>query len=235
MEWDAVEALMAAIGEQVPAACAALEVESSDAASIASIRSQATELMLRASLRLEQQVQTVQTQVSQLEARATRDALTGLHNRGFFDQVLAAELERANASGAPLGLILVDLDHFKQVNDEYGHPVGDELLRAAAGALLREASGAIACRYGGEEFAVVCPADTQAALGARAEKMRRAIEALEIATPRGPLRRTASLGVCWAAGGKLGLSARDLIGAADAELYRAKRGGRNRCCESALK
>jgi diguanylate cyclase (GGDEF)-like protein len=242
LDWQAAEQLMAAVGDQVPAACAALEVESSDAASIAAIRSQATELMLRASLRLEQQVQSVQSQVSQLEKHAGRleqevsqDALTGLNNRRFFDQALAAELERALAAGAPIGLIMVDLDHFKQVNDEYGHPVGDALLRAAAEALRGEASGAIACRYGGEEFAVICPADSQAKLRARAEKIRRAIEALELATPRGPLRRSASLGVCWAAGGKLGLTPQELIGAADAELYRAKRDGRNRCCVSLLK
>jgi diguanylate cyclase (GGDEF)-like protein len=242
MDWEAAEQLMAAIGEQVPGACAALEVESADPGRIAAIRSQATELMLRASLRLEQQVQTVQSQVSQLEARADQlkieaslDALTGLHNRGFFDQALAAELERARAAGAPLALILVDLDHFKRVNDEYGHPVGDELLRAVAAAVRGEASGAIACRYGGEEFALICPADGQAKLRGRAEKIRRAIEALELATPRGPLRRSASLGACWVGGAQLGLTPKDLIAATDAELYRAKREGRNRCCVSILK
>jgi len=242
MDWNAAEQLMAAIGERVPAACAALEVECLDAAGIALIRTQATELMLRASLKLEQQVQTVQTQVSQLEARAdrwkleaTRDALTGLHNRGFFDQALASELERASASGAPMGLIMIDLDHFKRVNDEYGHPVGDELLRAAAAAIRDESSGAVACRYGGEEFAVICPADSRAVLQARAERIRRAIEAREVATPRGPLRRSASLGVCWTAGGKLALAPKDLVAAADDELYRAKRDGRNRCCVTVLK
>jgi diguanylate cyclase (GGDEF)-like protein len=233
MDWEAAEQLMAAVGAQVPAACAALELESSDPASLAGIRAQATELMLRASLRLEQQVQSVQTQVARLEERVVHDALTGLYNRGFFDQALVSEVERANASHSPLGLILIDVDHFKQVNDRHGHPVGDELLRAIAGALRGEASGAIACRYGGEEFALICPADTRARLGARAERMRRAIERLEISTPTGPLRRSASLGACWAAGEPL--SARDLLSAADAELYRAKREGRNRSCLTVLK
>jgi diguanylate cyclase (GGDEF)-like protein len=242
MDWEAAEQLMAEIGELVPAACAALEVESIDGATLASIRAQATELMLRASLKLEQQVKTVQTQASELAAeadrlklQANRDALTGLHNRGFFDQTLASELERARASGGSMGLILVDLDHFKRVNDEYGHPVGDDLLRAAAAAIRGEASGAVACRYGGEEFAVICPADSRAQIEARAERMRRAIEAIQLETPRGPLGRSASFGACWVRGASLGLAPADLVASADAELYRAKREGRNRVCSSVLK
>jgi diguanylate cyclase (GGDEF)-like protein len=242
MSWDATEQLMAAIGDQIPAACAAFEVQSADAPGIALIRSRATELMLRESLKLQQQVVTVRSQVSQLEARAGQlevearsDALTGLHNRGSFDAALAAEVERARASGASFGLLLVDLDHFKRVNDSHGHPVGDELLRATAGAIRAQAGGAVACRYGGEEFALICPEDAKAPLRQRAERVRQAIEALRVEVPRGPLRATASVGGCWIAAAGPGLEAKDVIACADAELYRAKREGRNRCCVAILK
>jgi diguanylate cyclase (GGDEF)-like protein len=197
--------------------------------------------MLRESLRLEQQVQTVRSQVSRLEARAEQlqaearaDSLTGLHNRGFFDEALASEVARARESGAGIGLILIDLDHFKRVNDEHGHVLGDALLRAAAGAIRGEASGAIACRYGGEEFAVICPADSGAQLAARAERIRRAIARLELSTPRGVLGASASIGASWIAAGP-GLAPTDLVDAADTELYRAKRAGRDRCCVSLTK
>jgi diguanylate cyclase (GGDEF)-like protein len=242
MSWDATEQLMAAIGDQIPAACAAFEVQSADAQGIALIRARATELMLRESLKLQQQVVTVRSQVSELEARAGQlelaarsDALTGLHNRGSFDSALAAEVERARAGGSSLGLLIVDLDHFKRVNDSYGHPIGDELLRAAAGAIRAQASGAVACRYGGEEFAVICPADGDALLRQRAEQIRRAIEALRVQTARGSLQATASVGGCWIAAAGPGLQPKELIAGADAELYRAKREGRNRCCVTLLK
>jgi diguanylate cyclase (GGDEF)-like protein len=132
-------------------------------------------------------------------------------------------------------VILLDVDHFKAVNDEYGHPVGDELLRLVGEAIRREAGSAIACRYGGEEFALICPALAEPQLRQAAERVRRAVAALELDTPRGPVRRTASLGGCWVARATAGLSARELVVAADAELYRAKRAGRDRCCVTALK
>jgi diguanylate cyclase (GGDEF)-like protein len=242
MSWEATEQLMAAIGDQIPGACAAFDVQAADANGIARIRSQATELMLRESLKLQQQVVTVRSQVSQLEARAGQlevearsDALTGLHNRGWFDAALASEMERARSDGGSLGLLIIDLDHFKRVNDGYGHPVGDELLRATAAAIRTAASGAVACRYGGEEFALICPADDEPRLRERAEQVRRAIEALQLDTPRGPLRASASVGGCWIGRAGPGLNAKELVAAADGELYRAKREGRNRCCVTAAK
>jgi diguanylate cyclase (GGDEF)-like protein len=198
--------------------------------------------MLKASMRLEQQVQTVQEQVDELEARndalaeqATTDGLTGLRNRRSFDETLESELSRARDFGSGLGLIIIDLDHFKSVNDDYGHQTGDELLRAAAGAIGANAEGAIACRYGGEEFALICPTDDETQLTARAEAIRSAVGQIELSTESGPLRRTASLGGCWAGGEALGRTSRELIESADQELYRAKEDGRDRCYVVSLK
>jgi len=132
-------------------------------------------------------------------------------------------------------LILIDVDHFKAVNDEHGHLVGDELLRAVGEVIRREAGTAIPCRYGGEEFALICRSEGEPELRERAERIRRAVAALEIATPRGALRGSAALGGCWVARVAAGLSARELVVAADAELYRAKRAGRDRCCVTVLK
>jgi diguanylate cyclase (GGDEF)-like protein len=123
---------------------------------------------------------------------------------------------------------MVDLDHFKSVNDEHGHAVGDEVLRRVAHALRHAAREQDACcRYGGEEFAVICPDIEESALHACAEQIRESIGAERIATAKGAIRRTASVGGCCAPRGARPASAAALVEAADRELYRAKQAGRN--------
>src|SRR5438552_5958921 len=93
-----------------------------------------------------------------LSKKAMLDGLTGLWNRAYFDQMLAANLSLARRSGQPVSIILADVDHFKQVNDRFGHPMGDEALRAIAQAMQASCRMEdIVCRYGGEEFAVIAP------------------------------------------------------------------------------
>ncbi len=158
-----------------------------------------------------------------LVALATTDPLTGLANHGAFHERFAEEVARAGRSGAPLTLVMIDLDHFKRVNDTHGHLEGDEVLREVARRLRHCARrGDVPARVGGEELAWLLPA-TDAPQGLEAAERLRA----HIAdTPFGAVGRlTASLGV--ASLGPAG--AADLAHRADAALYQAKEGGRNAC------
>ena len=164
------------------------------------------------------------------EHQAATDALTGLANRRQFEERLLAEVDRTRRFPAPLGLMMLDIDHFKQVNDRFGHQAGDDVLRAVAGAVSACARDVdVAARYGGEEMAVLLPgADIAGALAA-AERVRKAVEALDtgILDAEGdPVRVTVSLGV--ASLGEGPLDGEDLVAQADAALYRAKHAGRNR-------
>lgn len=168
-----------------------------------------------------------------LEALATKDSLTGLANRRLFDERLAEEWARAYRERSNLGLLMIDVDHFKAYNDEYGHPAGDACLRAAAGIIAAEMqrAGDLAARYGGEEFAILLPNTDAAGCARIGNRIRRAIReaglvhtsnlasgcitaSLGGAACRPALERTAGVG--------------SLIEAADQALYAAKEGGRDR-------
>jgi diguanylate cyclase (GGDEF)-like protein len=152
------------------------------------------------------------------------DPMTGIFNRRHFDETFATEIARTRRSGSSLCVVMVDLDHFKSVNDRYGHGVGDAVLIGAAAALKTSSRPHdIVARYGGEEFVLLLP-DTALEGGAGcAERLRIAIEALQVEGY--PHRITASLGVATLTAGESGDA---LVGRADAALYRAKEGGRNR-------
>jgi diguanylate cyclase (GGDEF)-like protein len=156
------------------------------------------------------------------------DGLTGVCNRRHFQVLLAREIERSLAAGAPLSLVLADIDHFKQVNDRYGHPAGDAALLHVARILSRRPRRSdVVARYGGEEFAVLLPGTTLEAAQALADELRREIEAAPASIgPGTPITVTASFGV--AALPDHGTREPELVGAADRALYRAKQGGRNR-------
>jgi two-component system, cell cycle response regulator len=166
------------------------------------------------------------------ERLATTDGLTGLVNHRTFQTRLDEHVLAAERYGKKLSLLLCDIDHFKSVNDTYGHPVGDQVLRAVARTLANEARGTdVVARYGGEEFAVVMPeTDTGGAL-VIAERIRERVGALVLETEQGPLRVTMSLGVATFpedAARKAGLVER-----ADGCLYHAKRHGRNQSVAAA--
>ncbi len=158
-----------------------------------------------------------------LEALAHTDLLTGLFNRRKLDEALAEAAEQASSSGAPLSLILGDVDNFKSVNDRHGHKVGDQVLVAFA-ALLRDAVRPtdILGRWGGEEFMLLCPDADLAAASAIAERLRQRVEATALPEVGS---RTCSFGVATLAPGE---STDSLVARADAALYRCKRSGRNR-------
>ncbi|KQV33838.1 diguanylate cyclase [Massilia sp. Root335] len=163
-----------------------------------------------------------------LRRQSVLDPLTGLFNRRHFDAALKRELARARRKDVPVSLVLVDIDHFKRVNDEYGHAVGDAVLRTIAQQLrlgIRE--GDIACRYGGEEMVLLLPECTAFDAGARAEAIRIALGSIKPnAEGEGPERITASFGV--AAYPVHAEDAEALFWAADKALYRAKEQGRDR-------
>ncbi|MDP2313399.1 MAG: GGDEF domain-containing protein [Pseudomonadota bacterium] len=158
---------------------------------------------------------------------ATIDPLTGLMNRGAFDQALEREFDRAVRYGRSLSLLLVDIDHFKYVNDTWGHPVGDRVLAQVAHALRGSVRNVdVPGRYGGEEFAVILSETNTEGAAIAGERVRHAIGALVMAVGNDPVRITASVGVVtWS---PLFASPAELVAAADQTLYRAKRSGRNR-------
>ena len=160
---------------------------------------------------------------------ATMDPLTGLYNRRHFLQLLERELARTTSHQRSLALLIIDLDHFKSVNDLYGHPAGDIVLKLVGASLQANARGEfIVARIGGEEFAAVLPEQDVSEAAAFAERLRGAIEALELDASVGPRKVTVSIGVAAWQPGMAGVA--DLLRTTDAELYRAKEDGRNRVC-----
>lgn len=169
----------------------------------------------------------------QLENLARLDGLTGLANRRSFDEILLLEFQRATRDGSTLALIMIDVDFFKRFNDRYGHPVGDECLRAVARAIggVIHRPGDVAARYGGEEIAVVLPNTTEAGAQMVAETIRQAVASLKILHDASPLLRvTVSVGVAAVTPVAGQDRPEDLLVAADQHLYDAKSGGRNRVC-----
>jgi diguanylate cyclase (GGDEF)-like protein len=164
-----------------------------------------------------------------VERQAVTDELTGLFNRRRFQEAMATEVERAKRFGQPLGLVLLDLDDFKAVNDTHGHQQGDLVLREVA-RVLRDTSREIdePARYGGEELAVVLPGTDLEGAYNLAERVRAGIEELSLPLLEGDgvLRVTASFGVATLPGSADDM--RGLVSAADEALYRAKRAGKNR-------
>ncbi|MDN0073426.1 GGDEF domain-containing protein [Crenobacter sp. SG2303] len=163
----------------------------------------------------------------ELRHLATTDSLTELHNRRAFFAEAEPLIQKALQQGIPYSLIVLDIDHFKHINDSFGHPAGDQALRHLADMLrdlLRESD--ICSRLGGEEFAVLLPNTTQSSAVRIAERLRRHAEALDVALPTGQVMMTISLGVA-----ELRPGDRDLAGLfarADRALYDAKHQGRNR-------
>lgn len=164
-----------------------------------------------------------------LREQTIRDPLTGLFNRRYMEEALTLEIARASRSGAPLSLIMCDVDHFKRFNDEFGHDAGDAVLQAVAAemrSLFRD--GDVVCRFGGEEFTIIAPGTSADALMARVEQVRQAISELNIRQNNRTLGcTTMSFGIAsWTEG--MDRNGSTLVQAADGALYQAKRDGRNR-------
>ncbi len=166
----------------------------------------------------------IRLQNKELEWLATRDTLTGCVNRRSFFATFGSEWQRARRMGLPLSGVMVDIDHFKSINDKYGHSTGDEVLRDVAAAIQETVDDTdVVCRYGGEEFVVLMPGTPIDEAQLRAEKFRLALKSLKFSVP--DLKITASLGI--SALSENPSSPQDLLDQADKCLYVAKRSGRN--------
>lgn len=165
--------------------------------------------------------------IRELESQASRDSLTGLVNRRYFLAEANKKLQAAQRSPQVLALMIIDLDHFKQVNDQYGHLAGDEVLVAVVDALSRHLrTGDCLGRLGGEEFALLLPETTQAEAMETAERLRQATAALHLDIQGHPVQPTVSIGIALLQKEEHSLSS--LMHRADLAMYAAKTHGRNR-------
>jgi diguanylate cyclase (GGDEF)-like protein/PAS domain S-box-containing protein len=167
-----------------------------------------------------------------LRSQSIKDPLTGLYNRRYLEETLEREIRRAVRSEQALGVLMLDLDHFKKFNDTYGHDAGDTVLRETASFLSKSIRAEdIVCRFGGEEFVVILPTAELNNAHARAERIRSKLRELTV------LHQGQSLGIVTVSVGvaalpEHGTSPRELLDAADAALYRAKREGRDRVVDA---
>jgi diguanylate cyclase (GGDEF)-like protein len=179
----------------------------------------------------ENYAQELQKANEELRKMALKDGLTGLYNHRYFQDLMDHELSRARRYKKPFSLIMLDLDHFKKINDHYGHPVGDVVLKGVSEAIqnsIRDCD--FAARYGGDEFAVVLPETELKGAAMAAERMRKAVEDLEIATNGIDIDVSISIGVtCYhTLADKKDKS--EIISEADKALYKSKKKGRNKTC-----
>jgi diguanylate cyclase (GGDEF)-like protein/PAS domain S-box-containing protein len=163
-----------------------------------------------------------------LRQQAIRDPLTGLFNKRYLQETLEREVERAKRSEQPLGVLMLDLDHFKRFNDTYGHEAGDELLRSF-GRLVKSIIRVedIACRYGGEEFTLIMPECPLNSLLERAEEIRQAVERIQV-NKGGEMLGLLTVSIGAAVFPDQGAHGEVLLQMADSALYQAKKAGRNR-------
>jgi diguanylate cyclase (GGDEF)-like protein len=188
---------------------------------------------LSAGLRYARRIQQLEDTTRRLQLQARTDVLTGIANRREIEERLEAEFARAARSTEPLSLLMIDIDHFKNVNDTWGHAAGDDVLRAIAASLatwLRRYD--VAGRWGGEEFMIVLPECSRDHLPVIANRLRVGIagEPVMVSTEDGdvPIPVTLSIGGATLDDQQIYGSVRELIAAADAAVYRSKRDGRNR-------
>ncbi len=176
---------------------------------------------------LKQQLAEIRELQEKLQEQAVRDPLTGLYNRRFLDTIVSRELGRCEREALHLSIMMIDVDHFKAVNDTYGHPGGDEVLKGLSALLLENVRVVdVACRFGGEEFLLMLPGLAPEHALERAEQCRAAFAAAEINVEGQVVRATISVGI--AVYPQHGQTLADLTRCADVALYQAKEGGRNR-------
>jgi diguanylate cyclase (GGDEF)-like protein/PAS domain S-box-containing protein len=178
---------------------------------------------------LRQQLAEIETLQAHLRERAIRDSLTGLFNRRYLDETLERELSRAKRDTYEISLLMIDIDHFKRLNDTNGHKAGDQILKALGDFLLAGVrQGDIVCRYGGEEFLIIMPGVHLKDAQYRAETICQGFSILSVKYEEMELRATISIGV--AIFPQHGSSSDEIIRAADSAMYAAKQAGRNTVC-----
>lgn len=240
MDHETLENVLNEVAEMLPEVATLYDTELVSPRKAAGVLDQARDLLAERNLHLIQQVAAEQTKLREMERTtqhlretASRDPLTGLHNRRFFDDMLEGEFELATDKGWPLSIGFIDLDHFKRINDTRGHQVGDSVLAGVAKTLARHLrQNDFIMRYGGEEFVALLPGTGIGAARAVFERLREAVAADTHESPGDEgFQVTVSIGVATHndAGNKAA-TAMDLVRLADKALYAAKNAGRNRVC-----
>ncbi len=175
------------------------------------------------------QVRKLRTSLEKSRENEFRDPLTNVSNRRYFERTLGKMINEANATGTPLCLVMADLDHFKRINDTFGHQVGDDVLRYFASLMMKNVKGQdLVARYGGEEFAIVLPSTSAANANRVISNIMGQLDTANLVISRGknPIGKvTSSFGIAQMRPGE---SATQLIERADSRLYQAKHAGRNR-------
>jgi len=234
---EALGAVVDAVSARIPETTELYGIPIVDEATRAAIQEEAGELLLLHSLRTAAEARENLNRAERLEAhsrvieeQARRDALTGIYNRRHLDALLEKEFANACEHGWPLSVVFVDLDHFKKVNDTYGHQVGDQVLASVAQLLSSSArQNDIVARYGGEEFVLLLPATGRDAASLMAQRLVDQIAARHHAeVDHQPIRMTASAGLATHTPSAPFVDSAALVRRADAALYTAKMGGRNR-------
>lgn len=222
------DALMADIGKKTKEVASLFEINIGSTAEYEAILKKANETLVDLTLQSQMQATKLAEQNKELAERATKDGLTGLANRATFDQVLAREFDAAMAKQGSLSLLMIDLDHFKKINDKHGHQTGDAVLKVAAKLLGSAARPQdLAARYGGEEMVLLLPETPRAVAAAIAESIRRAVNARPVPAGKASIPVSASVGVATFEFNGPMKSAAHLLKAADLAVYNAKKSGRN--------
>lgn len=228
MTEEEADAQLADIGKKTKEVATLFEINIGSTAEYEAILKRANETLVEITLQSQMQATKLAEQNKELTERATKDGLTGLANRATFDLTLAKQFDAARSAGGMLSLLMIDLDHFKKINDKYGHLAGDTVLKAAAKMLSSAAREQdLAARYGGEEMALLLPETPRAVAAAIAESIRRAVNARPVVAGMTKVPVSASIGVATLEPGTPLTTGAHLLKAADLALYNAKRGGRN--------
>jgi len=233
---EALGETMERIVAQVPEIERLFDATLLDADACTAILEQARELLMIRNLQSVQQVgdlqeiaQHFEARTAELEDRQKHDAMTGVFNRGHLDRVLEVEFRSARVGGWPLTIVFADLDHFKRVNDTYGHPAGDAVLTATANIILGVVRDTdCVARYGGEEFIIILPGQGEDGAKIVAERLLNRLRSFRHPVAGGTLMVTASLGLATLHPGAPFDSAAQLLEAADRSVYAAKKRGRDR-------
>jgi diguanylate cyclase (GGDEF)-like protein len=190
-------------------------------------RKRAEEGLRNANEQLSKQLDEIEQLQAELKEQALRDPLTGLYNRRYLAEMLGRELVRCKRDESSLSVVIMDVDHFKNINDTYGHQVGDEFLKAMANLINIHTRGSdFACRYGGEEFLLLMPSTDLAAAARRAEDLRTKWMETVVSFENMTLSTTISLGV--SSYPLHGSTPDEILIKADRALYQSKHNGRNR-------
>ena len=203
-----------------------LDISTSDVKYLAEIEAEAREQLLSLSLAVANENDGLRTRQEELGRKALVDGLTQVANRAAFDERLALELERCRQTNQPLSLLLVDVDNFKEINDQAGHQGGDQALQTIADVLRNKTrSSDFVARYGGDEFAIILPQCPMEGATALATRVRDAVARERLCLP--PIRMSVSIGVGVAKWPDRPATADELVRFADGQLYAAKRSGRD--------